>query len=336
MFKTFAVVEPEFGKNKAYLPGKDGECFVENKCTFSEILRLLCTSKTNKKDVTVAKQMRITKMMEKGISVPRDCTTLNAAVSLVHDSYENSENYIDAKGNTRYFDTIVLERGEHQIKGEYLRITHAMNIMGDTGETKGEGETKEEGVPKEEGETKEVTKEEIVVVGGIQFEHGIQGNCHLQHLTLRGAMGNGVAGLSSFTMEDVLVHHCVNNGVVAIGAGVVGRCTNVEVRQCGGSGVVAEYGGSITLINRKTTVNGKVIEHNTKVHHNCTNRGLYDYGLKVYDSTSSTSSTIKLVSPLTKEGVSLANDGGGNWGADGGADLVRGFEDESDQYIMTI
>ena len=38
-----------------------------------------------------------------------------------------------------------------------------------------------------------------------------------------------------------------------------------------------------------------------------------DYGLQV---SCSSSSTIQLVSPLTKEQVSLDNGGGGNWGAD--------------------
>jgi hypothetical protein len=71
--------------------------------------------------------------------------------------------------------------------------------------------------------------------------------------------------------------------------------------------VVASNGASITLIGAKTTV-----------HHNCTKGGSDDYGLQVADSTSS---TIQLVAPLTKEQVSLNNGGGGNWGAKEGADL---------------
>jgi len=82
--------------------------------------------------------------------------------------------------------------------------------------------------------------------------------------------------------------------------GVVGGCTNVEVRQCGWSGVSANNGASISLIGAKTTV-----------HHNCTKGARGKYGLKV----SYSSSTIQLVSHLTKEQVSLDNVGGGNWGA---------------------
>ena len=97
----------------------------------------------------------------------------------------------------------------------------------------------------------------------------------------------------------------------ADGTGVVGRCTNVEVRQCGWSGVLAYKGGSITLIGAKTTV-----------HHNCTYGRSDDYGLRVFNSSSS---TIQLVSPLTKEQVSIDNGGGGNWGAgyQGDTNLIK-------------
>ena len=71
-----------------------------------------------------------------------------------------------------------------------------------------------------------VPKEKFVVVG-IRFEHGIQRNCHLQHMTLRQAKHNGVHGQSSFTMEDVIVEHCGFAGVVAEGTEVVGRLWRV-------------------------------------------------------------------------------------------------------------
>jgi hypothetical protein len=119
-------------------------------------------------------------------------------------------------------------------------------------------------------------------------------------------------------MEDVLVEQCGDSGVFAYGPGVVGRCTNVEVRQCGENGVFARFGASITLIGAKTTV-----------HHNCTKGRSHCYGLTVEGSPS----TIQLVSPLTKEEVSVDNGGfckfikatggvaSGNWGGKWGADL---------------
>ena len=209
--------------------------------------------------------------------MPEECKTLEKAVDRVSK-------------NDR-LTTIVLGKGQYLIDRrvrEYLQISFAMNIVGDPG----------------------VPKEEIVVVGGIWFIEGIQGNCHLQHLTLRQAKYGGVNGYSSFTMEDVLVAHCGGSGVAAYGnvyRDVVGTCTDVEVRQCEMSGVVASNGASVTLIGAKTTV-----------HHNCTN-GNYseEYGLRV----SGSSSTIHLVSPLTKEQVSCDNGGAGNWGATEGGDI---------------
>jgi hypothetical protein len=72
------------------------------------------------------------------------------------------------------------------------------------------------------------------------------------------------------------------------------------------SGVNAANGASITLIGAKTVV-----------HHNCTNGFTAYYGLQVWGS----SSTIQLVSPLTKEQVAIDNGGGGNWGAEWGGDI---------------
>ena len=202
--------------------------------------------------------------------VPGTCQTLTQAVNKVHGGC--------------CLTPIVVGQGEHQI-GEYLKISSATNIVGHP----------------------RVAKEKIVVVGGVLFIKGIHGNCHLQHLTLR-SKGSGVFGRSSFTMADVVVEQCGHYGVSAVGTGVVGRCTNLEVRQCGGSGVVAMNGGSITLTGAKTTV-----------HHNCARGSSDDYGLKVYGSSSS---TIQLVSPLTKEQVALDNGGGGNWGVEAnGADI---------------
>ena len=140
--------------------------------------------------------------------VPEDCKTLTEAVQRVeHDSR---------------ITTIVVGEGNHVVEVfknhggtdcNRLVINSVMHIVG----------------------RPDVPKEKIVVMGGIWFKEGIQGNCHLQHLALRQAKGSGVYGWSSFTMEDVLVEQCGGSGVWANGTGVVGRCTNVEVRQCGRS-----------------------------------------------------------------------------------------------------
>jgi hypothetical protein len=217
------------------------------------------------------KQTVIKVLTNSKVRVPEDCNTLEEAVDWVHRDDR--------------LTTIVLGEGKHQIDDDshYLEILSAMNIAGDPG----------------------VAKEEIVVLGGISFEKGIQGNCHLQHLTVRQAEASGVFGFSSFTMEDVLVEQCKHHGVYAEGTGIVARCTDVEVYQCGKSGVMATEGASITLIGVKMNV-----------HHNCTRGESDEYGLGLFGS----GSTIKLVYPLTKDIISLDNGGGGAWGADGGAD----------------
>jgi len=201
------------------------------------------------------------------VRVPEDCSTLKEAVKRVHE-----DNCLTS------CKVIIVGVGEHQIDGRFLEISSAMSIVGESN----------------------VPKEKIVVLGGIYLKSEIQGNCHLRHLTLRQAKGDGVRGYSSFIMEDILVEQCDGYGVYADGTGVVGRCTNVEVRQCEGSGVVAYDGASITLIGAKTTV-----------HNNCTDGDSDEYGLQVYHS----SSTIQFVTPLTKEQVAIDNGGGGNWGA---------------------
>jgi hypothetical protein len=76
----------------------------------------------------------------------------------------------------------------------------------------------------------------------------------------------------------------------------------LEVRECGNSGVIAGNGACITLVGANSTV-----------HHNCTSGKSDKYGLQV---SGSSSSTIQLDPPLTREQVSIANGGGGNWGAE--------------------
>jgi len=232
--------------------------------------------KRERKEKKARAAARAARMKKTGqICVPEDCSTLKEAVKKVYEDH--------------LLTTIVVGEGCHQIDGEYLEIPSAMYIVGDP----------------------EVPKEKIVIMGGIRFEEGVLGHPllrkrtteirHLQHLIIRQSKDHGVAGRSSFTMEDVIVEQCGIHGVWAAGTGVVGRCTNVEVRQCGWSGVVASCGGSVTLIGAKTTV-----------HHNCTKGESDLYGLLVFGSASS---TIQLVSPLTKETVSMDNGGARNLGA---------------------
>lgn len=279
MFHTFQVAEP--GED---LPGWQ-QSGIYDFFSFDDLLSLKSLKLVE--DEIIA--LRVERMKQNGIRVPQDFKKLEDAVALVHLSAglayytepEYNAKYADTV-NEKRFSTIVVGKGEHKIDGDYLMVYSAMNIVGDP----------------------EVAREDIVVLGGIRFVEGIPGNCHLQHLTLRKAKYEGVRGESSFTMDDVLVEQCGGQGVAASGAGVVGRCTNVEVRQCRLSGVYASKGASIILIGAKTAV-----------HHNCTQGLSYNYGLTIGFTMYGAKSTILLVSPLTKEQVSRNNDGGGNWGA---------------------
>jgi hypothetical protein len=187
---------------------------------------------------------------------------------------EDAVNQVDGDDTT-----IIVGKGTHVVKvykdnGEdtnTLHIPFTMRIVG------------EQGVP----------REEIVIMGGIYFQAD---NCHLEGLTVSEAKEHGVRGISYFTMDNVLVNNCGYCGIRVYGADA--NCTNVEVIECGWSGVTAVGGATITLIGDRTSVHG-----------NCT-KDLTgdDYGLQA-----SQGSTIQLVFPLTKEQVSRNNGGGRNW-----------------------
>ena len=143
------------------------------------------------------------------LCVPEDCRTLQEeAVQQVHEDPR--------------LTTIVVGEGVHKLEhwwcpfplsamSIYLAIPSFMRIVGDPA----------------------VPKENIVVVGGIWFQEGIEGWCHLQNMTLRQARMSGVLGHSSFTMHQVIVEQC-SCGVLMSGTGIVGECRNVTVRQCDG------------------------------------------------------------------------------------------------------
>ena len=225
---------------------------------------------------------------------------------------------VDKAQGSRFFTTFVLGKGEHNTDREgdplvSLVIRYFVNIEGDPG----------------------VARKDIVVMGGINILKEIQGICNLKHLIVQQATTCGVKACSSFTMEDVLVSNCNWHGIHADGTGVVGRCTDVEVHNCLGNGVSVEHGASITL--RTSVYDIAQTYNNHTVHHNTPNMdnlmyGNSMYGLKVYGS----SATIHLVSPLTKEIVSINNNGGHNWGAEQGGDInqIKNLTKANDKSLV--
>ena len=157
-------------------------------------------------------------------------TTIN-----VPDDYSTILEALAAARKDRKIDTIVLGAGEHLVQEDgngknYLPIDFPITIVGNG------------------------DKNEVVVVGGFHIKKGVQGNVHVQNMTVRHLKGAGFDGQSPFTLEDVIVEQCGGSGVLAEGTACVARCTNVEIRQCKWSGVKTYNGGSITLMGAKTTV----------------------------------------------------------------------------------
>ena len=96
--------------------------------------------------------------------------------------------------------------------------------------------------------------------------------------------------------------------MVAGGSLVFARCTNIIVRRCERSGVLASRGGSIIID-----------ETDSFIHENCTEGNSDKYELAVeYPS-----SKVQIISPLTKEFISKRSKGSGNWGATSDADVVN-------------
>jgi len=309
MFNTFAVVEPEFGEDNKPLPG-GGECLVARMLNYKDMISFLETSTLNKTEVEECKRARIKEMAEKGIHVPKDFKTLNEAVSLVHDNHDSPDKYVDQDDKPRHLNQIVLGEGKHGIvsdelsedgtlkMGGMLQIRCAMNIVGDP---------------------TLLSWSAAVIFGGIHFMEGIQGKCHLQHLTLSGSDTHGVDAESSFTMEDVHVDSCTFSGVRVMDRGVVATLTDVAVSNCGYNGILADYGAVIILISGSLHAD---LGPKMRVYNNCQTVATYlpTYGLNAQISDDDEDSAIFLISPLTKEEVSLDNGGGGNFGGTFGSD----------------
>jgi len=239
---------------------------------------------------------------DSSIRVPDDCT-LNEAVNRVNES------------NGR-LTTIVVGEGTHVIDDSnggrlnYLTLNCPMTIVG----------------------VAPSDIKNIVVLGGITIPSNIQGNIHIEHLTIRQSTGSGVRGSSSFTLKDVVIEQCSSSGVYAFGSTTVARCTNVTVRRCRREGVqVCDGQGTLTdctvvecgWSGIESSNNGVIhIEgESTIVTGNCTDyeeREENEYGL-----CARISSVIILHTPLTK-GICAGNGDGDipglpdeDWGGEG-------------------
>jgi hypothetical protein len=128
----------------------------------------------------------------------------------------------------------------------------------------------------------------------------------MRGMTMKGSSHCGLFadnGLS-FLCKDMTFTQCGYSGVVA--ENTKGRLINCVITQCGQCGIHCGRNALIELEGDQTKVDG-----------NGTN-GWGNYGLENY----STSSTIHLLFPLTKESVSTNNHGGQNYGGRGEIAIV--------------
>ena len=116
-------------------------------------------------------------------------------------------------------------------------------------------------------------------------------------------------GLQANNGMDLIVRRCKvekfqNCGVVAYNAHI--SCDDVQVIDCGNCGVLTQ-GSTVKLSSENTRIEGNMTSGDSQF-----------YGLTAYDS----SSKIQIVTPLTKDTISINNGGGGNWGGPGTIEQV--------------
>ena len=158
------------------------------------------------------------------------------------------------------------------------------------------------------------SKTKTILIGGIRTEKHIHGDVILRNFTVRHLDDHGVYGESSFTVENVIIEQCGGAGVWAYGTMCKAICKDAIIRYCGWSGVIAYDGATVTLMGSKTKVYRNCMEDQRE-----TKRRSVHYGLSVWYSSFS---RILLMHPLTKEKVSINNEGpcsgsgpgGSNWG----------------------
>ena len=134
------------------------------------------------------------------------------------------------------------------------------------------------------------------------------GTVVIQDLSIQG--GTEV-GLYAYCGMDLIVRRCkvekFQYGVSAYNAHI--SCEDVQVVGCGYSGVLAQNSGTVKLSGENTRIEGNVTSGDSN-----------HYGLHTYAYNAS--SKIQIVTPLTKDTISINNGGGGNWGGSGTIEQV--------------
>jgi len=185
------------------------------------------------------------------IYVPTDCT--------LHEAIRRSN-----QCNTQTI--ILLEPGEYDIKAhcslvciqKYLIITKPVCILGNCS----------------------------IFNGGLFILDKIEGEIYIENVSICHKQGSGIIAESSFTVNNVCIRACQDDGILIRGNSVKCKCTNVRIRNCLESGLTLE-GSSTVYIDGLNTF----IKYNT-----C--------GISVCHSTIS---VVNVQHPLTKETISNHN-----------------------------
>jgi hypothetical protein len=152
-------------------------------------------------------------------------------------------------------------------------------------------------------------RETTIIHGGIKIKgtKEEEKRVNMQGMTMKGSRGHGLYNVNglSFLCKDMTFTQCGYSGVCA--ENTKGRLINCVITQCVSSGILSGSNTLIELEGDQTKVDGNVTSGDSEY-----------YGLDSY----STSSTIHLLFPLTKESVSTNNHGGRNYGGDGEIAIV--------------
>ena len=148
------------------------------------------------------------------------------------------------------------------------------------------------------------SKDGCIIIGGLRMKGKKEDDVNVKNLTISQSKDYGVYGNGmSFHLFHLNIEKSGVDGVIVISTkrNTMSNCQVSHSKYCG----VFAYDGLITM-------NGS----GTSVHNNVTSGRSDTYGLETqtFLHTITSSSSIHLVSPLTKESVSINNGGGGNYG----------------------
>ena len=180
---------------------------------------------------------------------------------------------------------LLIEDGIHDEQGGYVVIDFPLTIIGES-------------------------KDRCTIIGGLKMEGKKEDDVNVKNLTISQSKSDGVYGDEgmSFHLINLNIEKSEGNGV-SVYKTKRSTMSNCQVSHSKYSGVWVY--GLITINGSGTSIHNNSIIYVTRVGDR--------YGL----CTFSHSSSIHLVSPLTKASVSINNGGGGNYGGPGTIKSIR-------------